>query len=789
MDGTEGEFLLGGRYRAVACAPQLFFAKPRDQVEPILEHEFVAILPFCSCRYPSSGRGWRMRKICHLVFAASVLLAGRGGSGAVAAVEPLTPIADIRSLSREEASRARPVRVRGVVTWQDKRERFTAQDDSGGVWVSVAEARRRQLWQGDDAIIARVREGLEVEIEAVSDPGGYAPVLLPKTLRIVGEKPLPPARPMEPARFFGGAENTLRIEVRGVVSGFEFVAGGCVLRMDAIPGAFTVEGTNAAVPDPKSLVDAEVRVRGVAAAGFNTRGEQTNVRVLVNLADDVTVEKPALASPFAAPLVPLDRLLAFRAEPATPHRVRTEGTVTFAVPGQFFFLQEGNRVVRVETRSEVALQSGDRVEAAGFVEMTRAVGVLGGAEIKKIGKRSVPPAVDISPEKVMALNAAASYSGLAPQPHDFDGHLIRFRARLLGGPTTPEGNPSWCRLTLEQGNLIFGALLFGGKTAALEALQPGSELEVTGFVQLEHAEVSRILQRFKPVRLDVLLRSPADVKVVRAPSWWTAQRLLGVIAIGVVALGGALLWVGQLRRQVRRKTQQLAVEMHARRDAAIDFQATLRERNRLAANLHDTLLQTMDGLGFQLDACDAKISALKESETAGASMHVARRMLDHAANELRSSVWALRSLPMQGLGLPQMLASLADKAGSGYGVRIDVRTEGDLSAMPDFVSGNLLLAAQEALHNAFKHGRPRSVAIQARPTTEQEGWVELIVRDDGVGFTLGTQASPAQGHFGLVGMRERMERLGGTLRIESMPGRGTTLTFRVPLRAYDAELA
>jgi signal transduction histidine kinase len=726
--------------------------------------------------------------IRHLVLAAFALLAAGGGSDAVAA-EPLTPIADIRALSREAAAQARPVRVRGVVTWQDQRERFTAQDDTGGVWVSVAEARRRQLWQGDDTIIAQVREGIEVEIEAVSDPGGFAPVLLPRTLRIVGEKPLPRPRPMEPASFFSGADNTLRIEVRGVVSGFEFVAGGCVLRMDAVPGAFTVEGTHAAVPDPTSLVDAEVRVRGVAAAGFNTRGEQTNVRVMVNLVDDVIVEKSAPASPFAAPLVPLDRLLAFRPEPATPHRVRTEGTVTFAAPGQFFFLQEGNRVVRVETRSEVALQSGDRVEAAGFVEMTRAVGVLGGAEVRKIGTRSVPPAVVISPEKVMALNAAASFSGLAPRPHDFDGHLIRFRARLLGGSTVPEGNPPWRRLTLEQGNLIFGALLFGTRTAALDALQPGSELEVTGFVQLEHAEVSRILQRFKPVRLDVLLRSPADVKIVRAPSWWTAQRLLGVIAVGVLALGGALLWVGQLRRQVRRKAQQLAIEMHARRDAAIDFQATMRERNRLAANLHDTLLQTMDGLGFQLDACDAKITALQESATAGASMQVARRMLDHAANELRSSVWALRSLPMQGLALPKMLASLADKAGAGHDARIEMRTEGDLSSVPDFVSGNLLLAAQEALHNALKHGRPRLVTIEARPATEQEGWIELSVRDDGAGFTLGAQAGPAQGHFGLVGMRERMERLGGTLRIESRPGRGTTLTFRAPLRAYDAELA
>ena len=76
-------------------------------------------------------------------------------------------------------------------------------------------------------------------------------------------------------------------------------------------------------------------------------------------------------------------------------------------------------------------------------------------------------------------------------------------------------------------------------------------------------------------------------------------------------LGGALLWAWQLRRQVHRKTHDLAKEMGARRDAVIEFQATLRERNRLAANLHDTLLQTMGGIGFQLESCDAEAAGVE----------------------------------------------------------------------------------------------------------------------------------------------------------------------------------
>jgi signal transduction histidine kinase len=65
----------------------------------------------------------------------------------------------------------------------------------------------------------------------------------------------------------------------------------------------------------------------------------------------------------------------------------------------------------------------------------------------------------------------------------------------------------------------------------------------------------------------------------------------------------------------------------------------------------------------------------------------------------------------------------------------------------------------------------------------------MVVRDDGKGFTPGAQAGATQGHFGLTGMRERIERLNGTLRIASTPGQGTTVHSEVPLRAYDEDLA
>ncbi len=163
-------------------------------------------------------------------------------------------------------------------------------------------------------------------------------------------------------------------------------------------------------------------------------------------------------------------------------------------------------------------------------------------------------------------------------------------------------------------------------------------------------------------------------------------------------------------------------------------------------------------------------------------------MLDQAVDELRGSVWALRGLPLHDLALPDALHALVQRAGAGQDANIKLRIASNLADVPDFVAGNLILAAQEALHNALKHGRPQTITLDARPA-DKAGWIIVTVGDDGTGFTPGTQAGATQGHFGLVGMHERIERLGGTLRIESAPGHGTRVHIEVPLRAYDEALA
>lgn len=708
--------------------------------------------------------------------------------------ERVVLISEVRNLPRDEAARALPIRVRGVVTWQSGTDNFTIQDRSAGIWISASQAYEQKLLS-EKAFTSchQIQGGTEVEIHGLTDPGGYAPQIIPLSIMILGEKPLPSAPPIIPARFFSGADDCQRIEVAGVVQSFFRWSDGVTLVMDMNPGHFSAKVTNEVAPDPASLIDAEVSLRGVAATLFNTRGEVTGTRMLASISGELKVLTPP-PSPQEVPLVALGRLLPFRAISSGPHRVRVKGTVTYSRSEKYFYLQEGASVVRAETNSPLPLSPGDRVEATGFVDMSRLIGTLVDATVSKTGSGPIPAPIIISPEEILAINNRAVKAAQVAVPNDFDGHLIRCTARLLAVQAEPDGKGPFSLIlerdkTPEKGTLIFRAMVDNSAMQSLVSLEPGSKLQVTGLVQLDYApndQPSRMI-RTVPATLDLILRNSHDVIVLRRPSWWTSAHLTTVLAAVLLALGAALLWSLQLKRQVRRKTRLLAREMHARHDASIEFQATLRERTRLAANLHDTVLQTISGLGFQIEACESELQPSGATQLPG-HLEVARRMADHAATELRNSVWALRSLPLHGMELPEALEAIARRLGAGHKTQIRVSAEGDLARVPDFIAGNLLLFVQEAVNNALKHGNPENISIEIQ-LKETPDRIHLTVRDDGCGFTTGSQAGVADGHFGLQGMRERIDRLDGVFQIHSSLGAGSQIHAEVPLRHYDDEMA
>lgn len=721
-----------------------------------------------------------------------LLVLGAGMNGGVEA-QTLLHIAEVRNLPSRVAAQGLPVHVHGVATlpfWGNDVVWFVVQDDSAGICVNLSEARRLHVWHGDDSALAQVRRGTEVEIEGVSHGGGFAPVILPQTLRIMGEKPLPAAHPLLPEEFFEGCDDCQLIsDVRGVVQEVKRLGWGWALRIDTSSHhSFTAELSPNVVPDPYQLVDADICLRGVTDSVFNSRGEFVGPRLLISEPGDLVVETPPPRSPFDAPKAELNQMFSFSPKPLAPHRVATEGVVTYAQPNGVFYLQHGNSAVQVEPLSRGTIQLGDKVQVAGFVNMERSVAGLIGAEVRKVGTASLPKAVIMEPSEILDLVKKAEVNGQSAEPSDFDGHLITFQGRLLDIRPSPGSKPTGCQLTVRDiSGMLTEVLLQQGNPSAFDSLRIGSELQLTGIAQLIYSEYrgELIYSPLLPSGLQILLRDPNDVAVLHAAPWWTTRRLVGLIVFGVLVLFCVLLWLWQLGSQLARRSKQLAVEMRARRDVVLEFQATFRERNRLAANLHDTLLQTMSGLSYQLMACETE--SLPSADRKVNHLATARRMTQRAQEDLRGTVWALRVLPLHGRSFAEAIRMMADRLAEGRSVTVAVTVDNELPSLPEFIAGNLLLLAQEAMLNAIKHAQPSRIETQVFLQPDRQH-ITLLVRDDGIGFTPQTQPVPDGRHFGLAGMRERAERLGGELMIETKPGLGTTVRAEVPLKHFDEDV-
>jgi signal transduction histidine kinase len=154
----------------------------------------------------------------------------------------------------------------------------------------------------------------------------------------------------------------------------------------------------------------------------------------------------------------------------------------------------------------------------------------------------------------------------------------------------------------------------------------------------------------------------------------------------------------------------------------------------------------------------------------------ARREVRVTLEDARQAVWGLR----HGTGGGQMLASLPEFArqlSRDTGVTVDIEVSGEPITLNPDVDRNLFAAAREALRNAITHGQPKRVRILLTYEPEQ---IRMEVIDDGVGFEAG-EARVGAGHYGLLGMRERMEQMGGSLRLISHRAQGTQVIAELPI--------
>jgi signal transduction histidine kinase len=697
----------------------------------------------------------------------SVLLALLVAASPAEAQPLLIKALDVRSLPREEAAKGLPAQISGVVTFIQTDQSFVVQDDTEGIYVT---GRKGPF---DFSAVGNLRTGTRVEVRGYTGPGGFAPVIHAESVRLLGEAEIPPARTVVLTDLLSGVFDCQRVTLSGVVQRvFPGNEKGVQMRLElATPGGwFSVFVNDSSGLDAASLIDAEVQCTGVGFTLFTPRGELTGVHLRLSDPSGLSVLKPGLSDPFSAPRVPLFALRPYQHQGPSLHRQRLTGTVTLCRPGEFFYVQMAERAVRVNTRQPDSLQPGDLVEASGFVVQSGGFAELSEAVFRRSGRGPLPAPIRATRSQILAVKSLGP-SDLRKE--DYDGARVRICASLIKVESNP-GEDHRLFLDCEDG-VVIATLSALTPPARLQHLTPDCEVELTGVCSVRLAAGWPVLTLPVPQSFVLLLHGPEDIHVVHAPSWWTPRRLLTVLAGTLTALALVLLWVWLLQRTVTRQAGRIASEQQAKREAEVEFKATIRERNRLAADLHDTLQQDLTAIAFQMEAAHT----LREQRPAQAAEHarLARELLDRSQEDLRRAVWSLRAGVLEGHTFEEALQELVRRTRTHTGIDCICDVESDGTRIREVEANHLLMLAQEALNNALKHASPTRITVRAEI---RRSGLQLTFSDDGCGFTPEFAPGPQEGHFGLLGMRERTRALNGAFTLTSSPGHGTQITISLP---------
>jgi signal transduction histidine kinase/ligand-binding sensor domain-containing protein len=231
----------------------------------------------------------------------------------------------------------------------------------------------------------------------------------------------------------------------------------------------------------------------------------------------------------------------------------------------------------------------------------------------------------------------------------------------------------------------------------------------------------------------------------------------------------ALLCLGILFVLYKLRVQQVAAQVRGR------LEARLAERERIARELHDTLLQGVQGLIWRFQAVADRIPTHEPSRDL---MEQSLARADQVLGESRDRVKDLRALGSDVADLPQALAAEGEHLASAYPAQFRASIAGVHRDLHPIVREEVFLIAREALCNAFRHAGAHHIEAEV---TYTEAALQLRIRDDGQGISAEVlEAGGRSGHFGLLGMRERAAKIRARMTVWSKPAAGTEIDLRVP---------
>lgn len=376
--------------------------------------------------------------------------------------------------------------------------------------------------------------------------------------------------------------------------------------------------------------------------------------------------------------------------------------------------------------------------------------------------------------QVEALTYSLDVLATAPAPDKFLGQMLSTMGRMLGAQSVI----LWL-LNESNDSLVLRAWAEGTNFAKVDAehpfiKNPQSWKEDPGVRELFFSGAPVACEDvendpYSSTELREYLKSGGTKKFLRIPTL-VGGRVKGFIGIRhgdrppyrpeEIELAQALAHQAMLAIQLNEFAEQS-------RQAAV-----LEERNRMARDIHDTLAQGFTGVIVQLEALEDAMACCRRKE---ANEHLRRAgdLARQSLNEARRSVHALRPQALQRGNFWEALKGIVKNTTAGTALHTTFNLRGKLRNLPQYWQENLLHIGQEALTNSLKYAHPRNFETRLVFNTKE---LRLELRDDGDGF----KVKARHDGFGLAGMHERVEQMGGNLTISSRRGKGTKIAVTVP---------
>jgi signal transduction histidine kinase/CheY-like chemotaxis protein len=721
---------------------------------------------------------WPVRSYIFAVLAMAAL----SGSCAFAQLRlPITTARQAHHLPIDQARHGYPVRLHAIVTYYDTfiDNRFAAmfvRDSTESVFVSAPLVP-----------LLPIRPGSIVDLEAVTSPGEFAPMLEFRKLTVVGHTSLPhDGKPISFHRLRSGADDGQWVEIEGVVRSYTLSRGNVSLELTLRDGNIRAIAVKQDGVDYARLVDAIVRIQGHATPISSQNRQMIGAMLLFPGVETLTIAKPAPPDPFALPVQAIDHLLRYSGGGEFIHRAHVRGSLTVQWPGRLVCVRDDGHGLCVQTTETTAFKPGDVLDIAGFPSHSESGVTFIDSIVRKASSTAdrLPPLVPAG--KILAESR--------------DSEFVRIDASLIGNDPASD-DPV---IMVSSGRYIIPAIL--PKGSPLPPWKEGSRLRLTGVTSIHHD-----LEKFmhwdgaqRPRSFRLLLQSPASVEVLEQPSWWTARHALIVLSIVFTGTLAVLCWVAVLTRRTRRQTGIIRVQLEQTAALKEAAESANRAKSEFLANMSHEIRTPMNGVMGMIQLALDTSNSPEQSDYLQTANHSADALLDIINgildfSKIEAGKMELDYTTFDVCKLLEECARVFSAKASEKDIELICAVHPDVPALITADATRLRQIVANLLGNAIKFSERGEVRLAAE--SEPASTLHFTISDTGIGippdkqemifkaFEQGDSSmSRRYGGTGLgLAISSRLATaMGGRMWVESTPGVGSDFHFTAVVQMVSA---